>query len=113
MDLAGGILSAIGVDKKGRSLTAALDGGIEATIGSNKQKKAIRLEINGDVDIVIKGHLNFNVTGDISGECTNLIHLSKLKHITRCVKKIDTAVVGIIKEAPDFVMNQGMYKSSE
>jgi hypothetical protein len=109
LDLAGGILAAIGADKQGRSLTAQLDGGIEATIGSSKKAKAIRLEINGDVDILIKGHLNLNVTGDVSSECTNLINLTKLSHTVRATNMATSAVTGIIQETPNFLMNQGLH----
>jgi hypothetical protein len=111
LDLAGGILAAIGMDTQGRSLSAQFDGGIEATVGPNKQGKAIRLEINGDVDIVIKGHLNLNVTGDISGECNNSLIMSKGTNITRATNILNTAVTGIINEAPAMLANNGLYTS--
>lgn len=113
MDLLGGILMAVGKDKAGRSLSAQLDGGVEATIGMNDQKKGVRLEINGDVDIAIRGHLNLNVTGDITGECSSRIHHSKIKDITRSTSIFRTGLVGNIDEAPTFVRNQGNYSSGE
>jgi hypothetical protein len=113
MDLAGGILAAIGKDTQGRSLSARLDGGIEMTVGANNKKKGVRLEIEGDVDIVIKGHLNLNVTGDITSECTHHLDLAKLLHVVRSTKIMRNGLVGIIDESIVHVKNQGNYKSSE
>jgi hypothetical protein len=94
-DLAGAILAAIGADSMGRSLIAQLDGGIEATIGSNQTSsatnytKAIRLEINGDVDIVIKGNLHLNVTGDIISETNHRLALTHTADIRRATAILD------------------------
>ena len=94
-DLAGAILAAIGADSMGRSLIAQLDGAIEATIGSNQTSsasnytKAIRLEINGDVDIVIKGNLHLNVTGDIISETNHRLALTHTADIRRATAILD------------------------
>jgi len=94
-DLAGAILAAIGADSMGRSLIAQLDGAIEATIGSNQTSsasnytKAIRLEINGDVDIVIKGNLHLNVTGDIISETNHRLALTHAADIRRATAILD------------------------
>lgn len=113
LDLAGGILAAIGKDKQGRSISADLDGGIEMTVGQNNQKKGIRLEINGDVDIVIRGHLNLNVTGDIVGECASSVTLAKLNHVIRGNKVMQKALTCHVKESPTMIANQGNYSSPE
>ena len=95
LDFAGAILAAIGADTAGRSLIAQLDGGIEATIGSNQTNgasnftKAMRLEINGDVDIVIKGNLHLNVTGDIISETTHRLAMSKVVDVRRSTAILD------------------------
>jgi hypothetical protein len=93
-DLAGAILAAIGADNQGRSLIAALDGGIEATIGQMvtkgaKNGKAMRLEIDGDVDVVIKGNLHLNVTGDVISEANHSLALTHVVDIRRSTAIMD------------------------
>lgn len=109
LDLAGALIAAIGKDKFGRSIIAALDGGIEMTVGRNNQKKGIRLEINGDVDIAIRGNLHLNVTGDITTESCRDLTLAKLSSITRSLNIQDFAQVRRTNEAPDFVNSQGTH----
>lgn len=111
LDLAGALLAAIGKDKFGRSLVAALDGGIEMTVGKNSQDKGVRLEIDGDVDIVIKGNLHLNVTGDTTFETNRNLTIAKLSDITRSMKIQTFAQVLHTSEAPNIVNNQGAYVS--
>jgi hypothetical protein len=83
------------------------------TVGQSNQKKGVRLEINGDVDIVIRGHLNLNVTGDIVGECSSNITLAKLNHVIRGNKVMQKALTCHVKESPTMIANQGNYESPE
>lgn len=111
LDLAGAIVAAVGADNQGRSLIAAFDGGIEATIGKNQQKKGVRLEIDGDVDIVIKGNLHLNVTGDITTETVRNLMIAKISDITRSLTIQNFAQTLLTNEAPEIVSNQGLYES--
>jgi hypothetical protein len=111
LDTAGGVVAALGMDKQGRSLTAALDGGIEMTVGENNQHKGVRLEINGDVDVLIKGNLHLNVTGDIITESCRNLSVAKIAHITRSLVVQAFAQVLHTTEAPEVINNQGAYQS--
>jgi hypothetical protein len=113
LDLAGGIVAALGKDNQGRSITAALDGGIEITILPNAQGKAMRLNIIGDVDISHKGHLQYNCGGDIITECATARSIVKTDRIETQQKAISASLVRETREAPDFVNNNGLYVSDE
>jgi hypothetical protein len=111
LDLSNALIAAIGKDKNDNSLIAALDGGIEMTIGMNKQKKGVRLEIDGDVDIVIKGNLHLNVTGDTIFETVRNLTIAKISDITRSLTIQDFAQVLHTSEAPQggIINNEGLY----
>jgi hypothetical protein len=47
------------------------------------------LEINGDVDIVIKGNLHLNVTGDIISETNHRLALTHTADIRRATAILD------------------------
>lgn len=107
MDLAGGIVAAIGSDKQGRSLTATLDGGIQLHLGKNQNGKSLQLELTGDIDITHFGNLHWQSTGDWVTECTNWRHITKVDQIFTAQKIVNKAVARITNEAPDIVNNQG------
>jgi hypothetical protein len=111
MDLAGGIVAALGKDNAGRSITAQLDGGVEMTIGMNSQGKALRIEFNGDIDWTVKGNFHLNVTGDTVFESTTHQHITKTDHTVKGQRISNFAMVRIMNEAPDIVNNQGLYVS--
>jgi hypothetical protein len=111
MDLAGGLVAAIGADNQGRSMTFALDGGIEGTIQASKAGKAIRLELNGDLDLTVKGNYHLNVTGDYIMECNSLREIVHTDKVTTTQKTVDMALTRHTTEAPDIVNNQGAYIS--
>jgi hypothetical protein len=113
LDLAGGIVAALGKDNQGRSITAALDGGIEITILPNAQGKAMRLNIIGDVDISHKGHLQYNCGGDIITECTTARSIVKTDRIETQMNAISASLVSDKREAPNSVDNNGLYVSNE
>jgi hypothetical protein len=113
LDLAGGIVAAIGKDTQNRSVTATLDGGVEMVIGQNKQGKGLRLEINGDVDWTIKGNWHVNVTGDMVHECTTYRLNAKTDAIVTAQKIIEKALARHTTEAADIVHNEGLYASDE
>ena len=113
LDFLGGIVAALGVDTYGRSITAALAGGAEITIQPNKQGKALRLEINGDIDITHNGNLQVLTTGDWITECTTRRHITKTDDVTTAQKVISVGLTRHTIEAPDIVMNQGVYSSDE
>jgi hypothetical protein len=107
LDLAGGLVLALGKDLFGRSITAALDGGIEITIQPNAQGKALRLEINGDIDVTHKGNLNWQSTGDWVTEQTTWRNITKTDRIFTQQKSINASLTRSTEEAPDIVNNQG------
>ena len=112
MDLAGGIVAALGKDNQGRSITAALDGGAELTIGANAQGKGLRMEIRGDVDWTIKGNFHMHVTGDTVWESATHRAIAKTDYIVTAQKIIEAALTRHTTEAPDIVHNQGLYESN-
>lgn len=111
LDLAGGLVAALGKDNQGRSITAALDGGAEITIGPGKSGKALRIEFRGDVDWVIKGNYHLNVTGDYVVQATTIQTIANTDIITKAQKQTHMALAQITHEAPDIVHNQGLYVS--
>ncbi len=113
MDLAGGIVGAIGKDSEGRSVTATLDGGVEMTIGPNNQGKGLRLEINGDVDWTIKGNFHMHVTGDTIWESTTHRHNVKTDRIITSQKTIHKSLARDTTESADICNNEGLYSSDE
>ena len=113
MDLAGGLVAALGKDNQGRSVTAALDGGAELTIGPNAQGRGLRLEIRGDVDWTVKGNFHMHVTGDTIWESTTHRAIAKTDYIVTAQKVIESALTRHTTEAPDIVHNQGLYSSDE
>ena len=113
LDLAGGLVAALGKDNQGRSVTASLDGGAELTIGPNAQGKGLRLEIRGDVDWTIKGNFHCHVTGDTIWESATERRIAKTDYIVTAQKIIETALTRHTTEAPDIVHNQGVYESDE
>jgi hypothetical protein len=113
MDLAGGLVAALGKDNQGRSITAALDGGAELTIGPNIEGKGLRLEIRGDVDWTVKGNFHCHVTGDTIWESATERRIVKTDYILTAQKIIETALTRHTTEAPDIVHNQGSYESDE
>jgi hypothetical protein len=112
MDLAGGLVAAIGKDAAGRSITAALDGGCEITIGPNATGQALRLEINGNLDLVVKGHMQVNCTGDYIVQASSIQTISNTDIISKAQNQIHTALAQIIHESPAITQNQGLYASS-
>lgn len=113
MDLAGGIVAAVGKDLQGRSLAGAFDGGIEWTVGQlNEKGKSARLEFNGDVDVFIRGNLHLNVTGDIIVESLRTCNVAKLMHVTKSTVIAQGAKVAHITEGLEIVHNQGLYTSA-
>jgi hypothetical protein len=113
MDLAGGIVAALGKDNQGRSITAALDGGAELTIGTNAEGKGLRLEIRGDVDWTVKGNFHMHVTGDTIWESATHRAIAKTDYIVSAQKVLEVALTRHTTEAPDIVHNQGFYESDE
>jgi hypothetical protein len=109
MDLAGGIVAALGLDNQGRSITAALDGGIEITIRPNKQGKAIRLNIIGDIDVTHQGNLHYHSTGDWITENTTWRHVTKTDRVFSSQKSVDSTLSQATHESPEIVHNQGGY----
>ncbi len=112
MDLAGGMVMAIGKDTEGRSWTFAMDGGIEGTIQANNQGKAVRLELNGDLDVTVKGNFHMNVTGDTVWESNSHRHITHTDHVVTAQKIVHSALAQITHEAPDIVLNEGDYFSN-
>jgi hypothetical protein len=113
LDLAGGVVMALGKDLMGRSVTAALDGGIEITILPNAQGKAMRLNIIGDVDVTHQGNLQYHCTGDMVTEATTLRSIVKTDRIETQQKAISASLARDTTEAPDIVNSQGLYQSDE
>lgn len=112
LDLAGGLVTALGADNLGRSWTFAMDGGIEGTIQANKQGKAIRLELNGDLDLTVKGNMHLNVTGDYVQECNSYRNIVHTDAVMTAQKIIESSLARHTTEAPDIVHNQGAYASN-
>jgi len=113
LDLAGGLVMALGKDLLGRSITAALDGGIEITILPNAQGKAMRLNIVGDIDVTHNGNVNWQSTGDLTTEFTTIRSIAKTDRIETQQKAISSSLARDTTEAPDIVNNQGLYESDE
>jgi len=111
LDLAGGIVAALGKDLMGRSITASLDGGVEISIGANSLGKGLRLEINGDMDMTINGNWNVNVTGDTTFESTRHTHIVKTDATMKAQNITHVALVQHTTEAPEIIHNQGLYES--
>lgn len=111
LDLAGGLVAALGKDNQGRSITASLDGGVELTIGMNQQGKALRIEFNGDVDWTVAGNFHLNVTGDSIFESASHQHVVKTDIITKAQNQFHVAMVQHLTEAPNLVTNEGLYSS--
>jgi hypothetical protein len=109
MDLAGGIVAAVGKDNLGRSITAALDGGVELTIGPSLANpgKALRIEFNGDVDWTVKGAFHLNCTGDMVLEGTNIHHIAKCDMLASAQNIGQYATVQHTVESPNPVVTQG------
>lgn len=113
MDLAGGIVMALGKDLLGNSISAALDGGIQITVLPNAQGKAIRFDVIGDIDITHKGNLHYHCTGDVIRESTTERSIVKTDRILTQQKSISSSLARDTTEAPDIVNNQGLYESDE
>jgi hypothetical protein len=113
VDLAGGLVLALGKDLMGRSVTAELDGGIEITILPNAQGKAMRFNIIGDIDITHQGNLQYHCTGDMVTEATTSRSIVKTDRIETQQKAISSSLARDTTEAPDIVNNQGLYQSDE
>lgn len=111
LDLAGGLVAALGKDNQGRSITASLDGGVEVTIGRAASGKALRIEFNGDVDFTINGNHHVNVTGDYILQASGIQVISNTDVITKAQKVTTAALAQITNEAPEIVNNQGLYVS--
>lgn len=111
LDLAGGLVAALGKDSQNRSITASLDGGVEMTIGMNKQGKALRIEFNGDVDWTVFGNFHLNVTGDTTFESTTHHHIVKTDLFTNAQNQFNVAMVQYTAEAPVLSLNQGLNSS--
>jgi hypothetical protein len=112
LDLGGGIVAAVGVDNKKRSMTMALDGGVEATIGTAENGYGLQVEIKGDVAIVVKGNYTVHATGDIVMEANgNMFSIAKFEHLMKGLSIRSSAMAQHVQEAPDIVMNQGAYSS--
>jgi hypothetical protein len=109
MDLAGGLVCAIGKDKQGRSVTAQLDGGVEMTIGQNKGQRALNIEFNGDVDWTVKGNFHLLVTGDTYFESTNHKHMVKNNDVHVADRIYHKANTALYNESPIINNNQGAY----
>jgi hypothetical protein len=113
IDTDGGLVATLGADKQGRSITASLDGGAVITIQPNKIGKALQIELVGDIDVVHKGNLHWQTTGDWITECTTWRHVTKTDRIFTDQKSIEASLVRHTTEAPDIVHNQGLYQSDE
>jgi len=100
MDLAGGLVVALGKDNQGRSVTAALDGGIEITILPNAAGKAMRLNIIGDVDISHQGHLQYNCTGDIITDCDTYCSIAKTDRFLKQTNLFSKTNAQVVNESP-------------
>jgi len=100
MDLAGGLVVALGKDNQGRSVTAALDGGIEITILPNAAGKAMRLNIIGDVDISHQGHLQYNCTGDIITHCDTYCSIAKTDRFLKQTNLFSKTNAQVVNESP-------------
>jgi hypothetical protein len=112
LDCGGGILAAIGMDNKKRSLTMAMDGGIEATIGPAASGYGLQVEITGDVAVVVKGNYTLHATGDVVFEANgNMFSIAKFEHIIKGLNIREGAMVQHVTEAPDIVHNQGLFSS--
>jgi hypothetical protein len=112
LDLAGGLVAALGKDNQGRSVTASLDGGVELTIGPSQAGKALRIEFRGDIDWTVKGNFHLHVTGDTVFESTAHQHIVKTDYVTKAQTMTQSALARITIEAPDIVHNQGLYTSN-
>jgi hypothetical protein len=110
MDLAGGLVAALGKDKKGRSVTAALDGGAELTIGPNDKGAGLNLEITGDVNWTVKGNFHLNVTGDMVMESTTFRQVAKTDAIVTAQKIIHSALARHTIESPEILHHEGNYQ---
>lgn len=107
LDLAGGIVAAIGADKQGRSVTGTLDGGVQLRIGKNKIGKGLQLEIIGDIDITHIGNLHWHSTGDWVTEQTSWRNVTKTDRIFTQQKAVDASLARYTVIAPDIVHDQG------
>jgi hypothetical protein len=112
LDLAGGLVMALGKDNQGRSITAAMDGGMEITILPNAQNKAIRLNIIGDVDISHQGHLQYNCSGDIITDCGTYCSTVKLDRFLKQTNSF-TKTNGVVRnESTELGNNEGFRPAS-
>ena len=107
IDLAGGLVVALGKDKQGRSITGAFDGGVEITINPNTQGRALRLEIDGDIDVAHHGNLNWVSTGDWTTEQTTWRNISMTDRIFTQQKTIEMSLARHTIETPDMIHNEG------
>jgi len=112
LDLAGGLVAALGKDSQGRSITAALDGGIEITILPNAQGKALRLNIIGDIDVSHQGHFHYNCTGDIISECTTMSSIVKTDRFMKQTNSFTKTNGQVVNESPTLGNSEGFRPAS-